>query len=409
MRQVVLLTGCFIVASGCANEPPENPPAPGPKPAAINWDRLRDPDPGVRKLACQQLRDPRPATVHALVEMLRDPDPGVRSEARSSLFEVKEPGKVLALASALRSGDAALRYEAARALGELGRLVHTDDGFAVDIRPGTAELINTLNDQSERLRVRAAWALSRQDADEPRAVKALAEALASKEEEVLETALDALLLYSSRSPELFARQKGRPLVLSLLRILSGANATCRTDAAHLLGACGDSSAAVAQGLSAALADRDEKVRVAAAFSLSEIPGIEVPDRAFTVLCDFMDKEDCGWNDRVKACWALQRLNRFPACVVESAARRLADDSESVRFAAACLLSRYAGDHAARVEQVLLEQLGEYPSNRIEALQNLGNLKRLSADGLRTVRELLDRSDDGAVRAAAEAVLKKAAP
>ena len=347
----VVLTSCSILlAAGCLPSSEDMPP-PKSEQSAVNWVELRDPDPSVRRKACEHLREANPATVSALVEMLRDPDPSVRHEAGGGLLNSRELSKIPALIAALQSSDPTLRYEAARALGRIGR----DPYGGSDVRPATAALRKALADPVERIRVCAAWALSQQDEDELQAMEILASGLDSGDEVVLETALEGLAQYSDRSPRFFVKRMPVTVVPALLHILQGGNRRCKGEAASLLGSCGDSSGPVIVGLSTELDDPDEGMRVAAAFSLSELPGANTPEQVFPVLCSYMDAHHEGL-ERQKTCWALGRLNRFPPCVVEALTRHLSDEDRDDQFAVACLLSLHPRSSVATIERILVGRL-----------------------------------------------------
>ena len=285
--QAKLLSCCFLLMAGCFQGPNDNVATPQPAAHTVDWSALRDPDPRVREEACNHLREARPETVSALIEMLRDPDARVRYEAGTRLLNIEEPGKTRALAVALQSNDPALRYGAAQALGRIGL-----DGYG-NALPAVPELTAALADPVERVRIAAAWALSNLEKENPQALKVLAVGLDSNEEPVREMALDGLSEYGGFRCEFLVKYKPVTLVASLLRIIKGGSADCRGRAASLLGECGDESGPVVAGLSSALADPDADTRIDAAFSFSKLPHVNVPDGVFPILCDHMNDKSGG--------------------------------------------------------------------------------------------------------------------
>jgi HEAT repeat protein len=403
LLQTILLSGFLLLGAGCFHGSDDNAATGQTAVSPVDWTALRDPDPRVREEACSRLEDARPEIVSALVEMLRDPNARVRREAGTRLLNMRYPSKVRALAAALRSNDPALRYGAAHALGRIG-LSASEYGDAV---PTIPDLTVALTDPIERVRVAAAWALSQLKEEEPRALQVLATGLESKEEPVKVMALDGLSEYGSFQREFLVKRRPVTLVASLLRILQAGSADFRAHAASSLGECGDGSGSVIAGLSSALADPDKDTRIAAAFSLSELPHIEVPEGVIPILSDHLNDKDGGMERRM-TCWALERLNRFPPCVVETLTKHLADENREDRFEVACLLSRHAENSKAAVESVLVELLHDrdHPlesEDRIKAIEALGRTGLVSAAARKIVKNIAMNSTPP-LRAAAIKIL-----
>jgi HEAT repeat protein len=276
-------------------------------------------------------------------------------------------------------------------------------------QPAIGQLTEALEDPVERVRVSAAWAISSVGEENPKALEVLASGLASRDEDVIETALDGLSEYRYFGREFFARQKSMNLVPGLLRTLQNGDATRRARCAGFLGGCGDKSNDVTEALGRALLDPADGVRAAAAFSLTELQLPNVPEQVFPVLCDYFEKHDDG-TERIKVYWAFGRLGQFPRCVVETLTKHLMDSRRSDQLEIACLLSRHPGNSTADVERVLVELVntGGIPhwSDRVKVIEALGRLGLSSPEGRKIVEDATNHPQEE-VRAAAERVLKAA--
>jgi HEAT repeat protein len=127
---------------------------PGVTPAILA--ALKDPEPGVRKVAASAFRSmeaPPRSTIPVLVDTLRDENAEVRAEAAFGLMGFYSPPAreaVPALSAAFaRDPDRQVRINAARALGLMGPVA----------RDAVPALRAGLRDEDERIRAVAAEAL----------------------------------------------------------------------------------------------------------------------------------------------------------------------------------------------------------------------------------------------------------
>jgi HEAT repeat protein len=334
-----------------------------------------------------------------MIALLRDPAPAVRYQAGTSLLMQEGSHKVAALTRALGAKDAGLRFEAARVLGRIGLDAR---GNAM---PATRALLKTLGDPVERVRVCAAWAVSRLGVEDVGALRVLTAGLSSGQAAVREESLRGLSEFSSRRTEFLAQNKPVELVGSLLSMLKEHSARDRAFAATLLGHCGEDSKRVAVALGQAVADPDEDTSVAAAFSLSRLPSAKPPERALKVLCQWLDAH-AGGLERRKACWALERINQFPPFVVKTLTSHLGDEDKEDRLEVACLLSRRPGTAAGVIERIALEAVrgdvyGFPTADRVNAVEALGRLGLLSPQARHDLVQAQSDPDEKVRTAAAQ--------
>jgi HEAT repeat protein len=377
----------------------------------VDWEKLRDADPHVRREACKEFRslppsrefrNSTPDVAAALVEMLKGPIKDVRAEAGTSLVFILEPTKISALIQALGSSNTDCRYEAAYALGRIG-----SGGFYGDATPAIEPLLTLLADGHVHVRMCAAWALVKLDARDPRVFEVLATGLASEDKGQVWWAFRGFEDRNRDSVEFFDVHRPPSVVGSLLRILSkDSDPDFRMRAAFLLEECHDNSDRVVAGLTAALLDAEWKVRHAAASAFSRLSVPDPPGQVFEILCKEMDTHD-NWSARREVCKAFERLNRFPPCVVQTLTKHIGDEDRENRLRIACLLSRCSPDSFAEVERVVVTCIAETPESylRLQAIKALGRTG-FKSPAARQVIEDAKKDEAAEVRDAAEKALQR---
>ncbi|GAB4505354.1 MAG: hypothetical protein Fur0043_23490 [Anaerolineales bacterium] len=240
--------------------------------------------------------------VRGLIRALKYDKDWIRCDAAYALGDVGDARAVKPLISILKDREFKVRQAAIVALGRLG------DARAVQ------PLATMLEDkQPWGLRKAAVWALGK--IGNTRALSHLIDALTDPQQEVRETAVEAL------------RGLGALAVEQLIAALSNSSLVVRRAAAETLGKLGDSRAI--EPLIAALKDSEWSVRKAAAESLEQIGDVRAVEPLIALL-----KDD-------KVCYAAARaLKRIgDARAVQPLTTMLKDRYEWVREIAADALDR----------------------------------------------------------------------
>jgi HEAT repeat protein len=243
--------------------------------------------------------------VTALLNALSDKDAYVRYVAIQGLAYTRDKRATAPLRTALHDRDQKIRAHAALALGcrndttaigdllrllksDASSMVRTDAAMALGVMkagPAVEGLIGALKDRDPSVRECAALALA--SIHDPRAVPPLIPLLQDKDAQVrlagtrslgdftadprvLEPLISALRDQKTRgmAAEWLAKSQNPLLVPRMIELLKDRDASVREQAAWVLGAKGDRAAI--GPLTAALRDKDVRVRAAAAAALDKI-------------------------------------------------------------------------------------------------------------------------------------------
>jgi len=205
----------------------------------------------VRRGAARALGRLGPAAGDAaagLRKLLGDEDAAVQATAAVALWRIERHAEAIpALEAMLRGGQGGAAYQAAVSLGELGAEAAT----------AAPALADALASRDEDLRRGAAYALGRIG---PAAVPAVRRALAHRDESTRRQAVEAL------------GWVGPSAVPVLVEALADGQALVRRAAARALGRLGPAANQATPALLQTASDRDSEVRAAAAEALQQIRG-----------------------------------------------------------------------------------------------------------------------------------------
>jgi HEAT repeat protein len=256
---------------------------------------LRDADAGVRSIALtglQQLSTEAEvdAALPAISELLKDQDRGVRLAAAEALWQISEDAgpAVPVLVEALEDKDDRLRSHAARILGEVGtaaraalpalRAVLADKGAGAAVRIAAAEavwrinadvraavpvLIEALKSKDDQRRSHAASVLREIGAAAVDAAPALRELLE-------EDTIDSAVRLSAAEALWQITHDVRTAMPVLIETLQNDEKDARIEAAAILEKIGPAAKDAVPALGEALNDPDEEVRSAAARALKAV-------------------------------------------------------------------------------------------------------------------------------------------
>jgi HEAT repeat protein len=211
---------------------------------------------------------------------------------------------------------------------ERGRAIEDISGLGAAGKPADGFLVDVVRNDQPDLRVLAAGALVRIEADPNKAVPALAEGLYEEDEDVSKACAEALGGF------------GDPAVNTLVGVLESENHQARRNAAWALGLVGPDAKRAQKPLIRALGDEDATVRSAAARSLGMI--VTDDSNAVQPLVSALDDED--EEVRAAAAWSVGEHGDLARWAVLPLVDTLKDKSALVRMHSAIALGKL-GEHA----------------------------------------------------------------